>query len=88
MTGIEIDIQPISDGRRNLAQGAGGQFRYLKFKFGQGQDRIHTIKLLRLGQAIVDMPEGFTGHSGNINIGRGDDYLYLIWKASPGDAEK
>lgn len=80
MTSIEIDIQADWDGRLDLAKGAGGQYRYLAPKFHEGSRKIRTVSLLRLGYPIIGLPEGYSGRSGNINAGRGRDFLYLIWK--------
>lgn len=87
MTSIEVDILTNSDGRRDLAKGAGGKFRHLTPKYYQSQWKIHTVNLLRLSHGIGDLPEGFTGHSWDINEGRSGDFLYLIWKAILGSVE-
>lgn len=81
MTSIEIDICKNRDGRRDLARGLSGKYRYMTTK-SNSSFKIHTVNLLRLSQDIEGLPEGFTGRSPNINAGRGSDYLYIIWKAS------
>ncbi|KAI5920663.1 hypothetical protein F4810DRAFT_407757 [Camillea tinctor] len=69
----------------DLAMGAGGQFWYIQPSRG-GSRFITKVSLFQAKQELS--PEkimsriersGFTHHSGDINEGRGGDYLYLIW---------
>ncbi|KAB8210937.1 hypothetical protein BDV34DRAFT_220112 [Aspergillus parasiticus] len=68
-------------GKQDLAQGAGGAYRYIGFI--KGPPPIRTINLLRrtdelTPETIKDL--GFDGYSQDINAGRGGDYLHLVWK--------
>ncbi|KAI1417058.1 hypothetical protein F5Y13DRAFT_185890 [Hypoxylon sp. FL1857] len=69
----------------NLAMGAGGDFRYIQAS-RNGIDALTKAGLFRVQEHLS--PEeiqsrieqsGFTHYSGDINEGRGGDYLYLLW---------
>ncbi|KAK6835574.1 hypothetical protein RU639_002339 [Aspergillus parasiticus] len=69
-------------GKQDLAQGAGGAYRYLDIIKG-GDQAIQTVRLLRRKDEVTpgtieDL--GFDGYSQDINAGRGGDYLHLVWK--------
>jgi hypothetical protein len=68
----------------DLAKGAGGDFRYFIPVYNvREKAKIVECALLRTGsgtsvEQIRQM--GWAGISGDINRGRGGDFLYLIWK--------
>ncbi|KAJ5639603.1 uncharacterized protein N7484_007465 [Penicillium longicatenatum] len=80
---IAVDIQDQQDnGRRDLASGAGGQFRYLAWRT-DGAKKITNVQVLRRkDQVSWDTLRGlgFEGMSNDINGGRGGDFLHLVWK--------
>ena len=80
-TSYSIVIQGDSnDHYQDLAKGAGGDYRYLHSRH-DGEQKITKVNLLRLDEALGDLPAGYDGRSGDINQGRGGTYLYLIWKS-------
>ncbi|RDW65891.1 uncharacterized protein DSM5745_09630 [Aspergillus mulundensis] len=80
---IRIIIQGDADSAYyDLAKGAGGDYRYLRLE-RDGGAKISEVKLLRRGDGVdfaAVQALGFQGVSGDINEGRGGDFLYLVWK--------
>ncbi|KAJ6078371.1 hypothetical protein N7467_008124 [Penicillium canescens] len=80
---VQIQIQDKQDENRwDLSAGAGGNYRYLH-PLKEGTAKITEIKLLRRSEkvewaTVKDL--GFQGWSGDINQGRGGDFLHLVWK--------
>lgn len=64
--------------RKNLAKGDGGMYRYLNLN-SKGNAKICDIKLYRISKHdhINDLP--VDGHSNDINYGRSNESLYLVW---------
>jgi len=71
-------------GNMDLAQGAGGDYRYLSVNTnGHGLPTLPPIiqvAMLRSRERQNGPPNGFAGITDDINAGRGGDYLYIIWK--------
>ncbi|KAF2265131.1 hypothetical protein CC78DRAFT_427142, partial [Lojkania enalia] len=62
---------------KNLAEGAGGKYRYLVPKYEAGKPPIRQLWLWRAdGQQAPKIGWSLVG---NINEGRGGDALYLEW---------
>ncbi|KAE8146589.1 hypothetical protein BDV25DRAFT_48398 [Aspergillus avenaceus] len=80
---IRIIIQDDADHNRDdMAKGAGGKYRYIDLQYGEGE-KIKRVSLLRRKDSVsynTIHSLGFDGYSGDINSGRGGDYLYIVWK--------
>ncbi|TBU39220.1 hypothetical protein BD309DRAFT_970200 [Dichomitus squalens] len=82
-TGFEVVIQCLPDmSKKNLSKRGGGKYRYLLPIMDTRQRRkiVHVV-LLRQSQDLPCVPPGWDGATGNINEGRGNSFLYLLWKA-------
>ncbi|KAI9798907.1 MAG: hypothetical protein M1833_004410 [Piccolia ochrophora] len=74
----------------DLAKGAGGTFRYLKWQgqaYCPGDDfwfcpYVKEVKLWRNGSPKSSPPSGYDAMTTDINEARGGDYLYVVWKKS------
>ncbi|KAI0174617.1 hypothetical protein BJ166DRAFT_621077 [Pestalotiopsis sp. NC0098] len=74
-------VDSARDGQSDLAAGAGGSYRYFETARDAGASRFITeVALWRSGDRQSFSPEGWQGISGDINDGRGGDYLYFVWK--------
>ena len=84
VTSFDIVIQKERDpSRDDLAKGAGGDYRYLILVKNITQlEKVTEIALLRLDGTVGDGPKSDWKYSSNINEGRGQPALYLIWKTS------
>ncbi|KAM5536439.1 hypothetical protein V8D89_009875 [Ganoderma adspersum] len=80
--GFEIVIQGDADGSlKDLAKGAGGDFRYvLAIKDVTKEGKVTQVVLLRLEGALRGRPLGWVGNTIDINKNRGKTFLYLLWK--------
>jgi hypothetical protein len=65
--------------RVNLATGAKGDFRYVDVNRDANLPPVTMLLLFRSDKKQREPPPGFNGMSGDINRGRGGDFLYLIW---------
>ncbi|CAL8128939.1 unnamed protein product [Orchesella dallaii] len=85
-SGIHIAIQRRENEYYNdLAQGAGGYYRYIKMQRNSyATDVITEISLYRTSQKEDDPRNGgrWQFKSEDINSKRGGDYLYLVWNKS------
>ncbi|KAJ3559521.1 hypothetical protein NM688_g294 [Phlebia brevispora] len=84
-TSFKVVIQDSEmSGAKDLAQGAGGAYRYLTPVHDRSaSSKIIDLGLLRSQSAVSSPPAPYTGMTSNINEGRGGDYLYLIWQTAP-----
>jgi hypothetical protein len=80
---VQIQIQDKQDENRwDLSAGTGGDYRYLH-PLKEGSAKITDIKLLRRSEKVewaTVRNLGFQGWSGDINQGRGGEFLHLVWK--------
>ncbi|KXJ92488.1 hypothetical protein Micbo1qcDRAFT_204461 [Microdochium bolleyi] len=68
-------------GMSDLANGAGGMFRYLHMVHDMTVNKYVTdIALWRDGSHHDEVPHGWDGKTSDINDGRGGDFMYLVWK--------
>lgn len=68
-------------GLGDMAEGAGGQFRYLIVKKElQVRVKVRRVALWRLGSRFDGVPGGFRAKTGDLNEGRGGDFLYFAWE--------
>ncbi|KAL4985164.1 hypothetical protein BDW68DRAFT_165635 [Aspergillus falconensis] len=83
VSNIRVIVQGNPDsGYVDLAKGAGGDYRYLRLE-RDGGNKIMEVRLLRRNDEAdfaAVRALGFDGLSGDINEGRGGDYLYVVWK--------
>ncbi|KAF3189763.1 hypothetical protein TWF788_009748 [Orbilia oligospora] len=78
-----IGIERLGHGdpaRADLAKGAGGEFRLLKYEYRFSGPAIYDVALWRSGGRQPIPPAGWDGMSVDINEGRRGDYLYIVWK--------
>ncbi|KAF3167630.1 hypothetical protein TWF751_008015 [Orbilia oligospora] len=78
-----IGIERLGHGdpaRADLAKGAGGEFRLLKYEYRFSGPAIYDVALWRSGGRQCIPPAGWDGMSSDINEGRRGDYLYIVWK--------
>ncbi|KAF4334948.1 hypothetical protein FBEOM_11205 [Fusarium beomiforme] len=76
-----IDVVGDDDGRSDLAKGAGGNYRYIGFSRDSNATHFVTdVGLWRSDDGQDSPPHSWQGISGDINSGRGGDYLYLVWR--------
>lgn len=82
VTGYDIVIQGTQLLEyRNLAEGDGGQLRFLVPTVNpRVAEKIIDIRLLRSTRAVHNPPEGWDRMTKDINEGRSCGYLYLIYK--------
>ncbi|EKM56393.1 uncharacterized protein PHACADRAFT_92490, partial [Phanerochaete carnosa HHB-10118-sp] len=82
--GFDLVIQGSEDpSLKDLAKGAGGDYRYLIVNTDISQERKITALALLRSESSVDMPPlGWDEATIDINKGRGKMYLYLVWKLS------
>ena len=67
-------------GLGDLAEGAGGQFRYIIVQRElQNPAKVTKVALWRRSQGTSGVPAGYRAKTSDINEGRGGDYLYLVW---------
>ncbi|EGX44260.1 hypothetical protein AOL_s00193g172 [Orbilia oligospora ATCC 24927] len=66
--------------RADLAKGAGGDFRLLRYEYKFAGPAIYDVALWRSGGRQCIPPAGWDGMSVDINEGRRGDYLYIVWK--------
>ncbi|PIL26817.1 hypothetical protein GSI_11078 [Ganoderma sinense ZZ0214-1] len=80
--GFEIVIQGDANGSlKDLAKGAGGDFRYLlPIKDVTKEAKVTQVALLRLDGDLGRRPAGWSGNTIDINKNRGKTFLYLLWK--------
>ena len=80
--GFEVVIQGDADGSlKDLAKGAGGDFRYiLPIKDVTKEAKVTHVALLRREGALRGRPMGWVGNTTDINKNRGKTFLYLLWK--------
>ena len=80
--GFEVVIQGDADGSlKDLAKGAGGDFRYiLPIKDVTKDAKVTHVALLRLESGLRGRPMGWVGNMIDINKNRGKTFLYLLWK--------
>lgn len=78
---FDLSIQEKAhSGWPDLAKGAGGSYRYLRAAADPGNpDKITKLILKRSGSEVKSFDAAYSGHTGDINRGRGLDYLYLLW---------
>ncbi|KAJ3544656.1 hypothetical protein NM208_g2937 [Fusarium decemcellulare] len=70
-----------SDGRQDLAEGAGDEYRYVGVsQDGNARRFIADVGLWRSDNRQVHPPPDWDGMTHDINQGRGGDYLYLVWR--------
>ncbi|PWY72994.1 hypothetical protein BO70DRAFT_399068 [Aspergillus heteromorphus CBS 117.55] len=85
VSNVRIIIQANADSSyKDLAHGAGGDYRYLRLE-RDGDKKITEIRLLRRKDSVdfgTVQSLGFDAYSTDINKGRGGDFLYLVWKLS------
>ncbi|KAJ3547348.1 hypothetical protein NM688_g5410 [Phlebia brevispora] len=84
-TSFKVDIQgsPMP-GYKDLAKGAGGDYRYLiPVKDSAASWKIMDLALLRSSTAVSSPPSPYSGMTSDINQGRGGDFLYLVWRTAP-----
>ncbi|KAK7032626.1 hypothetical protein VNI00_012889 [Paramarasmius palmivorus] len=82
-TSFKIVIQSHADPeKKDLAKGAGGDYRYVIPMRDPGARKITSARLLRSGSKQDYPPSGFNGLSTDINQGRKGDYLYIVWKSA------
>ncbi|KAJ3559522.1 hypothetical protein NM688_g295 [Phlebia brevispora] len=81
-TAFRVVIQDDSDDSlQDLAKGAGGQYRYMLSMLDKGiYSKTTEARLLRSSSEVSGPPSGYDGMSIDINKGREQDYLYVIWK--------
>ncbi|KAH7009807.1 hypothetical protein EDB80DRAFT_891959 [Ilyonectria destructans] len=79
---IWVEISGSNDGdSKDLAKGAGGDYRFLKWSNNNGdRTKIADVALWRCDDSQSNPPSGWHGMTADINRGRGGDYLYLIWQ--------
>jgi hypothetical protein len=69
------------EGQLDLSKGAGGSYRYFLTSNDMSKERYVTeVRLWRSDDKQFQAPAGYEGKTGDINSGRGGDYLYLVWK--------
>jgi hypothetical protein len=83
LSGVQVSIQDSQDeSHLDLAAGAGGAFRYVNLS-RDGQRKITELRLLRRSEKVDwgDIRKlNFDGWSGDINDGRGGEFLHFVWK--------
>lgn len=82
--GFDIAIQGSEDkSKDDLAKGAGGDYRYLILNTSvTQQSKVTAVTLIRSESALNMPPSGWDGATIDINKGRGETYLYLVWKTN------
>lgn len=80
-------MQSDLEGRRDLAGGGSGHYRLLSLNRGVNSCKISAVNLLRLNEPRVALPAGYDGCTGNLNVYRDGDFVYIIWKTSTTAAE-
>ncbi|RAK74436.1 uncharacterized protein BO72DRAFT_479482 [Aspergillus fijiensis CBS 313.89] len=85
LTDIQILVQEDENkDYHDLAKGAGGAYRYIHTLQGTGAP-IVDVKLLRRAEKVelsTVQALGYSHMTGDINAGRGGDYLHIIWKTA------
>ncbi|KAF3901832.1 hypothetical protein AA313_de0207899 [Arthrobotrys entomopaga] len=86
----QFDIVRTGDntGESDLAKGAGGDYRYLRACYDHAEYAVTDVALWRCSDKQYNAPQGWHGKSGDINEGRGGDYLYLVWRTEPYDGPR
>lgn len=84
MTNIQVVVQDSRNNAYNdMAAGAGGDYRYLKMLRGSSHLRIKRVGLLRSPSDHYIYGNrrdyGWDECTGDINSGRGGDWLHLCW---------
>ena len=81
LTSVSIAIQGKSSSHfKDLAKGAGGDFRYIVPNRQSGANGFITNPRLMRSQSAVSNFGGFSGHTTDINKGRGGTFLYIVWE--------
>ncbi|KAH7126014.1 hypothetical protein EDB81DRAFT_698498 [Dactylonectria macrodidyma] len=79
-TSFSVEVGDRNEGRSDLGKGAGGDYRYLVENRGGSEWKIKDVALWRSDDKQEQPPSGWDGITTDINVGRGGDYLYLVWK--------
>lgn len=67
-------------GQTDLAIGSGGLYRFLDVWHSKGHKTPITDMCI-WDRELFDIPEGWTGMTVDLNVGRGGRHLYLVWKS-------
>lgn len=84
-TSFDVLIQPFADPKlADLAQGAGGDFRYVVPRAARGvADKVTEVALFRAEKPIARPPPGWQGYCINdLNKGRKKGHVYVVWKTA------